>query len=127
MTKSSTPKELYLVIALTVSERLSYHSSILSQVISKEHLSLKIKKEKKKKPQANNIKINPQKSTGKEEREEMRERKREIEIDGGGEGKKRERREKLPACKGDSRRMWNYSIDEILTCMQLNSIKRESI
>ena len=49
MAKSSTPKELYLVIAVTLSETLSYPSSILSQVISKENSSPKVKKEKEKK------------------------------------------------------------------------------
>ena len=69
MTKSSTPKELYLVIAVTLSETLSYPSSILSQVISKENSSLKVKKEKKRKKTTSNRKISPQKSTGIKERE----------------------------------------------------------
>jgi len=69
LTKSSTPKELYLVIAVTLSETLSYPSSILSQVISKENSSLKVKKEKKRKKTTSNRKISPQKSTGIKERE----------------------------------------------------------
>ena len=52
--KSSTPKELYLVIAVTLSETLSYPSSILSQVISKENSSPKVKKEKNKCKQQKN-------------------------------------------------------------------------
>ena len=75
MAKSSTPKELYLVIAVTLSETLSYPSSILSQVISKENSSPKVKKEKeKKKKNRSNRKISPQKSTGIKEREKRWER-----------------------------------------------------
>lgn len=84
MTKSSTPKELYLVIAVTLSETLSYPSSILSQVISKENSSLKVKKEKKRKKTTSNRKISPQKSTGIKEREKRWE---EIEME-EGEGMK---------------------------------------
>ena len=125
MTKSSTPKELYLVIALTLIRNTLV--SLLHPLTSNiQRKFIPEDQKRKKNPQTNNIKINPQKSTGKEEREEMRERER-LRLMETGEGKKRERREKLPPCKGDSRRMWNYSIDKILTCTQLNSIKRESI
>lgn len=61
MAKSSTPKELYLVIAVTLSETLSDPSSIFSRVISKENSSPKVKKEKKRKKTHKQQKNNPSK------------------------------------------------------------------
>jgi len=95
LTKSSTPKELYLVIALTLSETLSYHPSILSQVISKGNLSPKVKIIKKK--PTNNMKINPQKYTEKRERRDRRAQKKKRDW---WRGKVRRRRGESPSLQG---------------------------
>lgn len=44
-----------------------------------------------------------------------------------GEEKEEEKGKRVPASKKDSRRMENHCIHKILTCMELNSTKRESV